>query len=55
MKTIRSRSVNHKQFKVIPSTVAFESDEVYDTQVNIYDDLQINTNIYNASLLKDIN
>ena len=38
--------MNHKQFKVIPTTVLFESDAIYDTYVN--DNLQTNIDIYNA-------
>ena len=52
LKIIRSRSLNHKQFKVIPTNVAFEPDEVYGTDVNIDENLQVNVNIYTALLLK---
>ena len=44
--------MNCKQFKVIPTTVAFEPVEIYDTCVNIDENLQISINIYNALLLK---
>ena len=40
--------MNHKQFQVIPTTVVFESDAIYDTYVNIDDNLQTNIDIYNA-------
>ena len=43
--------MNHKHFKVIPTFVVFEPDEVYTIFVNIDENLQININIYNALLL----
>ena len=46
--------MNHKQFKVIPTTVGFEPDKVYDTYINTDENLQINISIYNAILLKDM-
>ena len=44
LKIIRPRSINHKEFKLIPTTVVFEPDEVYDTYVNINQNLRININ-----------
>ena len=44
LKIIRPHSINHKEFKLIPTTVVFEPDEVYDTYVNINQNLQININ-----------
>ena len=52
LKTIRSCSINHKQVRVVPTTVVFKPGEVYNTYVNIDENLQININICNASLLK---
>ena len=52
LKRIRSHSKNHKQFKVIMTTVVFEPSDIYDTHVNIDENLQIDINIYNTLLLK---
>ena len=46
--TIRLHLMNHKHFKVIPTFVVFESDEVYNIFINTDENLQININIYNA-------
>ena len=43
--------MNHKHFKVIPTFLVFESDEVYNIFVNVDENLQININIHNALLL----
>ena len=40
--------MNHKQFKVIPTTVVFEHDEVYDTYVNVDEKLRITNSTFTA-------
>ena len=52
LKLTRSRSLNNKKFQILPNCKLFPSDDVYDTYVEIDNDLQLNINIYNALVAK---
>ena len=54
LKLMRSRSLNNKKSQILPTCVLFPPDNVYDTYVEIDNDLQLNINIYNALVAKAI-
>ena len=52
LKLTRSRNLNNKQFQTLPTNVIISPDEIYDTYVNIDDNMQLNVNIYNSLISK---
>ena len=45
-------SLNTKKLHVLPTSVLLHPDDVYDTYVEIDNDLQLTMNIYNALIAK---
>ena len=43
----RSKDIKVKKITILPAKIAVTPDEVYDTYVEINDDLEIDCNIYN--------
>ena len=52
LKPTRSRNTSHKKFQILRTSILFPPDEIYDTYLEIDDDLQLNVNIYFALLTK---
>ena len=52
LKLTRSKHPNCKQFQVIQQQVIFPPEEIYDTYVDINEQLQININVYNGLVNK---
>ena len=52
LKPTRSRNINHKKFQILRTSILFPPDEIYDTYLEIDDDLQLNVNIYFALVAK---
>ena len=52
LKLCRSRDIKVKKFTILPAKIAVTPDEVYDTYVDINDDLEIDCNIYNMLIAK---
>ena len=53
LKLTRSRNLNHKKSKSFHQVyMRRDKDKIYDTYVEIDDDLQLNVNIYNALVAK---
>ena len=52
LKLCRSKDIKVKKFTILPAKIAVTPDQVYDTYVDINDDLEINSNIYNMLIAK---
>ena len=52
LKPTRSRNISHKKFQILRTSILFPPDEIYDTYLEIDDDLQFNFNIYFALVAK---
>ena len=52
LKLCRSKDIKVKKFTILPAEIAVTPDEVYDTYVDISDDLEIDCNIYNMLIAK---
>ena len=52
LKPTRSRNISHKKFQILRTSILFPPDEIYDTYLEIDDDLQLNVNIYFALVAK---
>ena len=52
LKPTRSRNISHKKFQILRTSTLFPPDEIYDTYLEIDDDLQLNVNIYFALVAK---
>ena len=48
LKLTRSRNLNFKQFQLLPTYIIISPEEIYDTYIDINDDIQLNVNVYNA-------
>ena len=52
LKLCRSQDIKVKKFTILPAKIAVTPDEVYDTYVDISDDLEIDCNICNMLIAK---
>jgi hypothetical protein len=53
LKLTRSRNLNYyKLFQVLPTYVVISPDEIYNTYIDINDNMQLNVNVYNALVRK---
>ena len=52
LKLCRSKDIKIKKFTILLAKIAVTPDEVYDTYVDINDDLEIDCNIYNILIAK---
>ena len=52
LKLCRSQNIKVKKFTILPAKIAVTPNEVYDTYVDINDDLEIDCNIYNMLIAK---
>ena len=51
-KSRKSQNLNHKKFRILPASVRYPPDEIYEIYVVIDDNLQLNFSIYNALVAK---
>ena len=52
LKLCRSKDIKVKKFTILPAKIAVTPDEVYDTDVDINDDLEIDCSIYSMLIAK---
>ena len=52
LKLCRSKDIKVKKFTILPAKIAVTPDEVYDTDVDINDDLEIDCRIYSMLIAK---
>ena len=52
LKLCRSKDIKVKKITILPAKIPVTTDEVYDTDVDINDDLEINSNTYNMLIAK---
>ena len=52
LKLCRSKDIKVKKFTILPAKIAVTPDEVYDTDADINDDLEIDCSIYSMLIAK---
>ena len=52
LKLVRSRDVRVKKFATLPTTIVVTPDKIYDTYVDLNENLELDCNVYNMLIRK---